>query len=325
MSNRKFKLPILLTAILLAGIFTQSCGDKTATPYPSAPITRLDKALADNLVVDSIKAPMADYMTMMGLDGNDLKGAMQTYRKTDAFKAFYPEVKKTLGELEETESALGTVNHVLSQSFPLASPQKYYGIVSPYRQQIILADSATYIVLNHYLGQDNDIYSGMPDYMKALKEKSRIPIDVAEALLRNAYPYRPNAGATTLNRLVYEGALAHAVSQAVPTIDIAAYNSWGKPENDFAVKNEPELWRALIVNDLLYSTDPTVGERLVADAPSSGVISGEVPAKIGRFIGYNIVDSYLSTHKDAKLEQLLQPEFYNNSSVLIDSGYVPEK
>lgn len=325
MTKCKFKLSILLTATLIAGIFTQSCGDKTSTDNASTSITRLDTALADNLIVDSIKNPMNDYLTMMGLDGSDLKSATETYRKTEAFKTFYSEVKKTLGSLDETEKALGTVNHVMAQSFPNASPQKFYGIVSPYRQQIILADSATYIVLNHYLGQDNEIYEGMPAYMKALKEKSRIPIDVAEALLRNAYPYRPNAGATTLTRMIYEGAIAHAVAQAVPSIGITEYNAWGKPEDDFAVKNETELWRTLIVNDLLYSTDPTVGDRLVADAPSSGVISGEVPAKIGRYIGYKIVDSYLSNHKDAKLEQLLQPEFYNNSSVLIESGYAPEK
>lgn len=325
MTKRTYKYAAFIIFAFAIATIAQACNESSASRNAHAGIIRLDTALDGNLMVDSIKGPMTDYMAMMGLDGDDLKGAMQTYKKTDAFKTFYPEVKRSLGSLAEVEKSLGLLNAKLSEAYTAVAPQKYYGIVSPYRQQIILADSATYIVLNHYLGPDNEIYESMPVYMKSMKKKERIPLDVAEALLRNAYPYRPAAGSTTLTRMIYEGALAHAVNDALEVSDIGSYNNWGAAENDFAAKHEPEIWKSLIVNDYLYSTDPVVAERLIADAPSAGIISGEVPAKIGRFIGYRIIDSYLANHGDVRPEQMLQPEFYNDSAVLIDSGYAPEK
>lgn len=87
--------------------------------------------------------------------------------------------------------------------------------------------------------------------------------------------------------------------------------------------NEPQVWDAMITRALLYSVDPMDAERLVALSPSTSVVHPMSPGRLGRYIGYRIVDSYVEKHPGVSLEWLLSPEFYMSRSSLIDAGYTP--
>ena len=49
------------------------------------------------------------------------------------------------------------------------------------------------------------------------------------------------------------------------------------------------------------------------------------PGRALRYIGLQIVRSYVNGHKDVKLEYLLSPAFYNNANTLRDAAYTPAK
>lgn len=308
---------------LVAAAFVTSCSSSGSNDVQPAEIVRLDHAVDDRVMADSLTGPLGVYMQMMGLDGSNVSASIDVYKSTEAFQVFNAAVQSDLPDLGEAEQKLGEFDEKLGD-YPRVVARKYYGIISPYRQPIVLTDDATYIALNHYLGAGHDVYSGMPEYLRRLKNAERIPVDVAEARLSRDYPYEENSSSTALSRMVYEGALANAVIGSIPGVTIASYNSWDDDEADFVDENESRIWNVMVANDLLYSTDPAVGDRLSAAAPSSSVISADVPARVGRYFGYEIVKAYLKAHPEATPESLLLPEFYNDSSVLIESGYVPQ-
>ena len=308
---------------LVAAAFVTSCSSSGSNDVQPAEIVRLDHAVDDRIMADSLTGPLGVYMQMMGLDGSNVSASIDVYKSTEAFRVFNAAVQSGLPDLGEAELKLGEFDEKLGD-YPRVAARKYYGIISPYRQPIVLTDDATYIALNHYLGAGHDVYSGMPEYLRRLKNAERIPVDVAEARLSRDYPYEENSSSTALSRMVYEGALANAVIGLIPGVTIASYNSWDDDEADFVDENESRIWNVIVANDMLYSTDPAVGERLSAAAPSSSVISADVPARVGRYFGYEIVKAYLKAHPEATPESLLLPDFYNDSSVLIESGYVPQ-
>ncbi len=316
----RFALVVMSVAALTG------CGGKTDKKNvdPSlGTVVRLDRAVAKGEVEDSLIKPMSAYMEIMGLGGDDLESAVEAYSETRAFEVFYPDIENRLGDIEGVESSLAQLNDNIISTFTRIHPQRFYGIVSPYQNRIVTADSMTFIALNHYLGADYEGYASLPDYQRRLKYLQRIPIEVAEALIATAYPYMPSDDATLVDRLLYEGALANAVISLVPDVTIKDYLGWDDDGLSFAEKNEGDIWNIIVLRDYLYSSDPTVADRMIAPSPASQIISPDVPPRIGRYIGYRIVESYLKNKSTGNIERLLEPQFYHDSESFIDASYVP--
>ncbi len=79
----------------------------------------------------------------------------------------------------------------------------------------------------------------------------------------------------------------------------------------------------MAADNLIYSTDMSIARRLSEPSPSSTLISPNLPGRVGRYIGYRIVDAYIANNPGTKLSDILSPDFYNSPSVLINSGYAP--
>ena len=72
---------------------------------------------------------------------------------------------------------------------------------------------------------------------------------------------------------------------------------------------------------MIYSVDKTVADRLVAKAPHTTVIHPQSPGALGTYVGYLIVESYLAKHPETSPGKLLSPEFYNDETFLVKSGF----
>lgn len=205
----------------------------------------------------------------------------------------------------------------------LPFPSRIFGIVTPYSQSVVIADTVLLLGLNHYLGADYKGYEGFDDYRRRLKVPSRITYDVAEAVIRTHHPFEPQGTPTALSRMAYEGAVAMAVSRVVPGATPAKALTYGDDEMAWLTANEANIWRRLVDADLLFSVDPIVAERLVAPSPRTVIVNAEAPGRTGRFVGYRMIESYMRSHPEASLESLLSPAFYSSRSMLVDAGYKP--
>ena len=84
-----------------------------------------------------------------------------------------------------------------------------------------------------------------------------------------------------------------------------------------------ELSRSILEkNDLLFSKDEDPIRRLVQEAPFSNPFKNS-PGRIGAFIGWRIIVSYMEKHPEISLNQLMQET--NSRAILDKSGYKPLK
>lgn len=315
-----FSVACLLCAVVL------SCGRNDA----GVAVERIDIAAmrylrSDSAGRDSIEADFRPAMApLASMAGVPVDSAMTVYARSRAQEVFAPDVSRRLTSMASEEKRLGGLWSGLGKEMPEVSlPVRVYGFVTPYNQSVVLADSVMFVGLNHYLGYDYEGYEGFEDYRRRLKEPERMPVDVAEAIVASAYPYRGGEGATALSRMLYEGALVEAMMRVLPDADIEEVMGYDDGQMKWVRDNEPQVWDAMITRALLYSVDPMDAERLVALSPSTSVVHPMSPGRLGRYIGYRIVDSYVEKHPGVSLEWLLSPEFYMSRSSLIDAGYTP--
>lgn len=311
---------------------TASFAGCMSNDIPAVSLTRLDREVSEiaNLSwpakavrIETLGQPLGDYLYMMGLTSTDIAGSVDTLVTSAAFSIFYPDVESRFMSGDSIERILGLLERNFSEIFDNSPRHLYFGVVSPYRQPIMFADSLVFVALNHYLGADYDGYAGMDEYLRNQKTSRHMPYDIAEAIVAVENPYVMSSEAEVIERMIYEGALSAAVMRLIPDASLAELLGWSDEQMSVVVANEGEIWKRMAASGLIYSTDPLDGDRLLSQSPSTAVISPELPGRVGRYIGYRIVESYLNSHRDMTVEQMLRPEFYSGRSRLIESGYSP--
>lgn len=310
---------VFLYFLPLLALCAASCGNAgkprqaAQVAAPALEIQRLDLALQSGNVTQDLLPAARRFLQIVCQDS-------ASYPASPAVAAFAPLVAQRLGSLDSAQLALGRANAFLRRELPRASFAHVYGVILPYNQSVVLADSMVFVGLNHYLGADCDAYRGFPDFRRREKTLPRLPLDVARAAVLSAYPMEGELP-SLLSRMLYEGAVVHALARAtgLPPEQVIGYDG---EQSRWLSQNEARAWDALLTRRMLYATDPMQVQAMTGPAPATTLLNADAPGQAGRWIGARIVGSYLDKHPDTPISALLAPGFYADATAtLAASGY----
>lgn len=324
---------LLFAACAAITIAFTSCQEKSRkhapNDAPAVKIVRFDRDIASYPTLDSAqRAQFRDRyagVLMMTVGPDPITDeAVTTYAKGRGVTMFVPDIEQRFTTQDSIEGVLTDVSYLLSHELPEMKWKVIYGGVSTYNQSILMTDTIMLVGLNHYLGADYPAYAYFEPYQRDTKTSRHLPYDITEAMIIGRYPYITTETSSLLNRMLYDGAITYIIMTTVPGADIAEAMGYTPDELEWMTKNEGNVWRRIIEQGYLYSTDSSLASRMCRPAPSSPAIHPDAPGAACRYIGYRIVDSYMHDHPDYQPAQLLTPEFYNSTTSLIESGYSPK-
>ena len=190
-----------------------------------------------------------------------------------------------------------------------------------YRNKVILSDSLLLIGLDNYLGPNHKFYDGIPEY---IKEDFTIPGIFSDVAEKYAYANIPRIEFYTfLDKIIYYGKVLYYKDF---TLDIEDRYKIGysKVKMKWAKENEYFVWTYFIENNILFNPDNNLESRFINDSPFSRFyleIDNESSEMIGKYIGWQIVKSYMKNN-ETSLKNMLNKspiDIYNNSK------YKPQK
>lgn len=252
---------------------------------------------------------------------------MQAVSRSRAVEVFGDDIRRRLGNLAPVEGQLGAMFARMNRLLPaVAAPKRISGMVIPYRQSVVVADTVVLVGLNHYLGSDYPGYAQFDTYTRSQKSPSLMPLHIAEALLTATYPYTASdENATVLSRILYEGAVVEALVQLFPDMTAAQIMGYTSEQIHQLECNEATLWQRMITGNMLYSIDRNTASRLVEPGPATSIISPDAPPRAGRYIGWRIVRAYACRNHPMALADMLDGGFYISPATLKASGFSPAK
>lgn len=319
----------LLPLILLPGLLLPSCQRETTPTYPTADVANVYTFMEDYGTMDA-----ATRASAYARDSVEIKAFLRTvselspdsslmaaWAESKVVEVFTPAVDSVFGNGAAVGSALGAILAKAANEGIELPRRRYASVVYGRPESILFVDSVMLIALNHYLGADYPGYSHWPTYMRQGKTPAMLPYDMAEALTATAYPYESSESSTLLSRLLYEGALAHAKLRLVPDATPAMVLGYDDATMKWLAENENSLWQSIVSGRLLYDTAESTASKLVEPTPTVTLVTPNAPGRMGRYIGYRIVEDYMRSHPDATLPYLLSPSFYHSGSALVESGY----
>jgi gliding motility-associated lipoprotein GldB len=232
--------------------------------------------------------------------------------------------QKVFGDFESEKAQITDLfKHVKYEHSNFEAPKIITLITNlDYQNKVVYADSLLFVSLDMYLGKNSEVYQDFPVYLSQNFDKSQLIVDIASAISDRYFV--AEKGRQFIDLVVGAGKKMYMIDRYLPSVSDAKKIGYSNAENDWAMANESQIWKYFIENKLLYSTDSKLFDRFMAEAPFSKFyidIDKESPGRIGVWLGWQIVKSYMENN-EVTLQQLLQTDA---EEIFNKSKYKPKK
>ena len=191
-----------------------------------------------------------------------------------------------------------------------------------YLKKSIYVDSLQLVSLDNFLGTDNRIYKGIPRYIKQNMNPVNMPVAIAESIVETQVA--PPKSKTFLAKMINYGKKLYLMDAYMPMTPDSLKIGYTAEKMKWAIDNEEGVWQYFIDEDLLYSNDQKLDLRFLNLAPYSKFYTEEdmqSPGYIGRYIGWQIVRSFMKKNKVSLQKMIQMPE----EEIFKKSKYKPRK
>ena len=240
------------------------------------------------------------------------------------WKEVYEEVQKKYGNFEPVHKEFDALFQHVKYYFPKTKIPKVITVIGEmdYTAKAIYADSLVIVALELYLGKEHKFYE-FPNYLKQNFEEKQIMPDVVSSF---SYRNIPNSRDKNLvAQMIFEGKQLYAKDLLLPDYSDADKMGYTPEQIKWCEENEAYIWRYFIENEMLYSDDPKLTTRFIAPAPFSKFfleIDNDSPGRIGAWIGWQMVRSYMKNNSNVSLAELFK---IDAKEIFEKSKYKPKK
>lgn len=332
----------LIPIVVLIGSMLVGCKPKRqyyphSLPLRRVQVIRFDSALlairTDSALVD-VRRLYADYPTFMPQYVEQALGvsALDTAYLADALPLFIHDTlygfEQTNRTVQEDFADMQAIQDGLSQAFtrltylyPEIIVPRIYTFVSGFNTSVLFLEEGDMAVgLDMYLGSDYPYYNQVVyEYQKQTMRKECVAGDVISGFLFMHFPFESAKG-RLLDNMLYRGKLMYVCSTLldVPNYEVMGYT---KQQWQWCEQYERQVWNRIMDKRDLFRTEQMLLTSYLNDAPFTSEISQEAPPRLGTWIGWRIVESYMEHHPEVSIQSLIAN--HDAEQLLRDSYYKP--
>ena len=339
-TKMKTKL-ILSTCILGLSIFLSSCNKSnrfkidTSENRVEVKIHRFDK---DMLSLDTtnmkagLKKLYAEYPEFLPAFANnildtavsDTQAISNLFYKYLTNKTFAPVNKKTLQtfqDISDIEKQVSDAFTYIHHYFPEVKLPEIYFYVSGFNRAVMMNDKFIAVGTDLYLGSNYPAYKDYTyEYMLYDMRRECVATDLVSTTLfrmfvMNSSQYR------LMDNMLFRGKVMYLLSVVMPNEKPEDLMGYTPDQWKWSKKYEKEIWGAIIDQKNLFSTDVQLIRKYMNDAPFTAPVSQESPGRLGTWVGWQIVKSYMEKNTQINLTDLMKDNNYQK--MLEESGYKP--
>lgn len=311
--------------VVVLCLFFLSCDQKTKVEKEveeipvDIKVERFDKAFFETKPEDLSKIKKQYPYFFPGNDDNIWLQKM----KEPIWREVYQEVQKKYGNFEPVREEFNELFKHVKYYFPKTKIPKVVTVIGEmdYNAKAIYADSLVVVALELYLGRDHKFYE-FPNYIKYNFEEKQIMPDVVSSFTYRNIPAYPDKN--LISQMIFEGKQLYAKDLLLPNYTDAEKMGYTPEQIKWCEENENYMWRYFLENEMLYSVDPKLTTRFIVPAPFSKFyleIDNDSPGRVGAWIGWQIVRSYMKNN-NVSLSELLK---VNAKEIFEKSKYKPKK
>ena len=275
---------------------------------------------------EGVRSLMPQFQSLLG---DTIDEELMMYLKdfvTDTFMLKINKlVEETFPNIELISEKIKGVYQHLNYYYPeLTMPQTYTYVSGVYynRPDCISADYVM-IGLDFYLSNKDFVYDriGYPRYVSRRCQPAALTRDLAEEIYFTFVNKQINQK-TVLAEMIERGKKYYFIEAMDPALNDSIILGYSKPQMEWAEDNEGAVWAAVVGNNMLYSNAVEHKRLLFGDGPFTAAFCDDSPARLGDFIGLQIIRSFMANN-DETLQDMMKMTDYQD--ILQRSQYKPRK
>lgn len=228
----------------------------------------------------------------------------------------------------ETFSDLDSIEGELSKSFgrlryfyPQITIPELYLFVSGFNRQVLFTDDILALGSDMYLGADYPLYEEVTyRYMHYGMRPACVPVDMVSVVLFRNFR-QPLTNPNLLDEMLYRGKMMYFLSVLFPDAAPNEIMNYTLDQWDWCDYFERRIWSTILDSKDLFATDNLTITKYVNDGPFTGPVSQDSPGRLGTWVGWRIVDSFMEHNPEVSMQELLQ--MTDSQKLLEMSDYRP--
>jgi hypothetical protein len=303
------------------------CGcKKNRTYFPknieqiNVEIVRFDQALLNinpNNTEADIKKIYSDYQEFMNIYVEGVLGlsVQDTVTLSEEFAKFMSdsaviltnnEVKKQFSDIKDIQNELNVGFSRIHYLYPNLEIPKIYFLVSGLYASIFAYENMIGVGIDMYLGSEFKGYNGIVyDYQKNVMDKKFVAGDIFNYYISLNFPFSSKQN-RLLEYILHHGKQIYFLSQLLPKSPDWEVIGYTKEQWDWCEKWEKEIWYKMMDKRDLFKTESMVITSYLNDGPFTSEISQESPGRLGIWVGWRIIDSYMRHNEEVSLQELMK-------------------
>lgn len=263
---------------------------------------------------------------VLGIPSQDTAYLVDMYRQflvdtTMGFAQTNALAQTTFASIQTLQEDINTAFSRLHYLFPDWEIPTVYLFVSGFNSSIFYYDNMMGVGVDMYLGSDYPYYNQVVyDYQKQTMRPACIAGDVMSMYLAYhiAYNSRTNR---LLDQMIFRGKQMFILSQLLPDHPAWEIIGYSQEQWEWCEYYEQAIWKRIMEKKDLFKTESAILTSYLNDAPFTAEVTQDSPGRLGIWVGWQIVESFMRHNADVDIYELLAEN--DAQKILEKSFYKP--
>ena len=262
-----------------------------------------------------LRLPTEDTVYLCKMYGNFLTDTVMGFAQTNAL------AQENFANIDGLQKSINTAFSRLHYLYPEWEIPKVYLFVSGFNSSVMYYENIMGVGVDMYLGSDYPYYNQVVyNYQKQTMRKECVAGDLMSMYIAYHVAYNSKYN-RLLEQMIFRGKQMFLLSQLLPDEPAWEVIGYSKEQWDWCKQYERAIWNRIMEKRDLFKTESTVLSSYMNEGPFTAEISQESPGRLGLWVGWQIVDSYMRNNEEVSVQELLTEG--NAQKILEQSFYKP--
>ncbi|MBI2258540.1 MAG: hypothetical protein HYU67_06530 [Flavobacteriia bacterium] len=246
------------------------------------------------------------------IDSSTLNG-IELFKKDPYISRLENVIQKNFSSLNEIQKKVKNGFLYLNYHFPESSlPQSIFFINSFFSSNVYVGEKDIAIGLERYLGPNEQVIKELPSkefhsWIKNRMLRIYLERDVLSAWILTHLVKEDNEHFAS--QMIRWGKIHYFTEASFPAMEKELILRYTKEQFVWCEKNEKEIWKHLVKYNLLFSKNVRDISNFMNDAPFTSGLDKNSPDRVGQYLGWKIIHSFMKQHPKTPLKKLLKLPF----------------
>ena len=262
-----------------------------------------------------LRLPVEDTAYLCEMYSNFLTDTTMGFAQTNAL------AQSMFADISKLQKSLNIGFSRLHYLYPEWEIPTVYLFVSGFNSSVMYYENIMGVGVDMYLGSDYPYYNQVVyNYQKQTMRKECVAGDLLNMYIAYQIPYNSKYN-RLLEHMIFRGKQMFLLSQLLPDEPAWEIIGYSKEQWDWCKKYEQAIWNRIMEKRDLFKTESMVRVSYLNNGPFTAEISQESPGRLGVWVGWQIVDSYMRNNENVRIKQLIDEG--DAQKILEQSFYKP--